>query len=56
MWLRQIAKLELPTQKIEEDQRTIVVRYTPLGVAVGIVSIRMGSRVQPDPRFGVALV
>lgn len=36
-WLRQIAKLELPTQKIEEEKRTIVVRYTPLGVAVGIV-------------------
>ena len=37
LWLRQIAALELPSQKIEEEERTIVVRYTPLGVAVGIV-------------------
>ncbi len=36
-WLRGIAKLELPNERIEEEQRTIVVRYTPLGVAVGIV-------------------
>ena len=36
-WLRGIAKLELPVQKFDEDGRTIVVRYTPLGVAVGIV-------------------
>lgn len=36
-WLREIAKLELPVQKFEEAERTIVVRYTPLGVAVGIV-------------------
>ena len=37
-WLRGIAKLELPVQNFEEAERTIVVRYTPLGVAVGIVS------------------
>lgn len=36
-WFRGIAKLELPVQKFEEAERTIVVRYTPLGVAVGIV-------------------
>ncbi|KAF2790721.1 putative aldehyde dehydrogenase [Melanomma pulvis-pyrius CBS 109.77] len=38
-WLRGIAELELPVQKIEDDNsdRTIIVRYTPLGVAVGIV-------------------
>lgn len=36
-WLRGIAKLELPVTEIEEENRKIVVRYTPLGVAVGIV-------------------
>ena len=36
-WLRGIPKLELPVTKVEEEGRTIVVRYTPLGVAVGIV-------------------
>lgn len=36
-WLRAIPKLELPVQDVEEEGRTIRVRYTPLGVAVGIV-------------------
>ncbi|KAK5098231.1 hypothetical protein LTS08_006364 [Lithohypha guttulata] len=36
-WLRGIAKLELPQEVIEEEDRKIVVRYTPLGVVVGIV-------------------
>lgn len=35
-WLRGIANLELPVQRFEVDGRTIVVRYTTLGVAVGI--------------------
>lgn len=35
--LRGIAKLELPSQKIEEEKRTMLVRYTPLGVVCGIV-------------------
>lgn len=36
-WLRGIANLELPEQVIEKEHQKIVVRYTPLGVAVGIV-------------------
>lgn len=36
-WIRTIAELELPVEKLESGDKTIVVRYTPLGVAVGIV-------------------
>lgn len=36
-WLRGITKLELPVERISEGDKEIVVRYTPLGVAVGIV-------------------
>jgi acyl-CoA reductase-like NAD-dependent aldehyde dehydrogenase len=36
-WLRGIANLELPVEKFDEEDKEIVVRYTPLGVAVGIV-------------------
>ncbi|OQU94378.1 hypothetical protein CLAIMM_00739 [Cladophialophora immunda] len=36
-WIRGIAELKLPVEKVESDDKTIVVRYTPLGVAVGIV-------------------
>lgn len=36
-WIRIIANLDLPTSKIEEENRTLVTRYTPLGVAVAIV-------------------
>lgn len=33
--LRGIAKLELPTETIEEESKKILIRYTPLEVAVG---------------------
>jgi acyl-CoA reductase-like NAD-dependent aldehyde dehydrogenase len=36
-WMRATAALELPIEKTEDGDREIVVRYTPLGVAVGIV-------------------
>ncbi|KEF57318.1 NAD-dependent aldehyde dehydrogenase [Exophiala aquamarina CBS 119918] len=36
-WLKTIANLELPEERIVEGDREIVVRYTPLGVTVGIV-------------------
>lgn len=36
-WLRGAASHELPEERFEDDEKTIVVRYTPLGVAVGIV-------------------
>ncbi|KAK2624582.1 hypothetical protein QTJ16_005775 [Diplocarpon rosae] len=36
-WLRTCAALSLPEERIEEPTRTIVVRYTPIGVAVGLV-------------------
>lgn len=36
-WLRVIAKLELPEERMVEDDKEVVVRYTPLGVSVGIV-------------------
>lgn len=35
--MRSTAALELPTEEIVEGDRKIVVRYTPLGLAVGIV-------------------
>ncbi|KIW75688.1 hypothetical protein Z517_10430 [Fonsecaea pedrosoi CBS 271.37] len=37
-WLRALSKLELKEEVVEEnDEKKIIVRYTPLGVAVGIV-------------------
>lgn len=36
-WLRIISNLDLPTSKIEEEDKTLVTRYTPLGVAVAII-------------------
>lgn len=36
-WLKTIANLELPEERIVEGDREILVRYTPLGVTVGIV-------------------
>lgn len=37
-WLRKIAELELKEEVIEEDaSKQVIVRYTPLGVAAGIV-------------------
>ncbi|PSN66689.1 aldehyde dehydrogenase-like protein [Corynespora cassiicola Philippines] len=36
-WIRTMAKLELPEEKLVEDDKEIIVRYTPLGVCVGIV-------------------
>jgi acyl-CoA reductase-like NAD-dependent aldehyde dehydrogenase len=36
-WIRVIAKLELPEEKMVEDDNEVIVRYTPLGVTVGIV-------------------
>lgn len=32
-----MSNLDLPTSKIEEENKTIVTRYTPLGVAVAII-------------------
>jgi acyl-CoA reductase-like NAD-dependent aldehyde dehydrogenase len=32
-----MSNLDLPTSKIEEEDKTIVTRYTPLGVAVAII-------------------
>lgn len=36
-WLKGLANIDLPTQKFDGGDKDIVVRYTPLGVAVGIV-------------------
>ncbi|EXJ89307.1 aldehyde dehydrogenase (NAD+) [Capronia epimyces CBS 606.96] len=36
-WMRTIAKLELPEERVVEDDKEIIVRFTPLGVTVGIV-------------------
>ncbi|KAH7346225.1 putative aldehyde dehydrogenase [Rhexocercosporidium sp. MPI-PUGE-AT-0058] len=36
-WLRAAASHELAEERLEDDEKTILVRYTPLGVAVGIV-------------------
>ncbi len=36
-WMRTIARLELPEERTVEGDKEIVVRYTPLGVTVGIV-------------------
>ncbi|EXJ80429.1 aldehyde dehydrogenase (NAD+) [Capronia coronata CBS 617.96] len=37
-WLRALTKLELQEEIVEEDdQKQVIVRYTPLGVTVGIV-------------------
>jgi acyl-CoA reductase-like NAD-dependent aldehyde dehydrogenase len=36
-WLREIGKITLPEEKVVEDDKEIVVRYTPLGVTVAIV-------------------
>ena len=36
-WLRTISRLELPQERTVEGDKEIVVRYTPLGVTVGIV-------------------
>merc|ERR1712000_297193 len=37
-WMRSLAKIELKEEIVEEDaQKQVIVRYTPLGVTVGIV-------------------
>jgi acyl-CoA reductase-like NAD-dependent aldehyde dehydrogenase len=36
-WIRATASFELPVEKTDAGDKEIVVRYTPLGVAVGIV-------------------
>lgn len=36
-WIRSIASLELPVEKYDEGEKEVVVRYTPLGLTVGIV-------------------
>lgn len=36
-WLRELAKLDLPSPKVDAEDKEIIVRYTPLGVTVGIV-------------------
>ncbi|TVY81688.1 putative aldehyde dehydrogenase FUS7 [Lachnellula suecica] len=36
-WMRATAALELPVEKTNDGDKEIIVRYTPLGVAVGIV-------------------
>lgn len=36
-WLRQLSKLELKEEIVEEDdQKQVICRYTPLGLVVGI--------------------
>jgi hypothetical protein len=36
-WLRELSKLELKEEIVEEDdQKKIICRYTPLGLVVGI--------------------
>lgn len=38
LWMRELAKIHLKEEVIEENaEKQVVVRYTPLGVAVGIV-------------------
>lgn len=36
-WMRDIAKLELPEERVFEGDKEVLIRYTPLGVTVGIV-------------------
>ncbi|KAG0648786.1 aldehyde dehydrogenase FUS7 [Hyphodiscus hymeniophilus] len=36
-WMRATAAIDLPVEKIEHADKTILVRFTPLGVAVGLV-------------------
>ncbi|KAH7072464.1 aldehyde dehydrogenase-like protein [Paraphoma chrysanthemicola] len=36
-WMRSLAALEIPEESYPEDNKDVIVRYTPLGVAVGIV-------------------
>jgi len=36
-WLRGAASHDLPEERFEDDEKILLVRYTPLGVAVGIV-------------------
>ncbi|KAH6680672.1 putative aldehyde dehydrogenase [Halenospora varia] len=36
-WIRSTANLDLPEEVTEDGNRTIVIRYVPLGVAIGIV-------------------
>lgn len=36
-WMREIAKLDLPEERVFENEKEILIRYTPLGVTVGIV-------------------
>ena len=36
-WIRSTASFELPVERTDAGDKEIVVRYTPLGVAVGIV-------------------
>jgi acyl-CoA reductase-like NAD-dependent aldehyde dehydrogenase len=42
-WIRVIAKLELPEEKMVEDDNEVIVRYTPLGVTVaGLAFLNSG--------------
>jgi len=37
-WIRELASIDFPEEVIEEsDDRKVITRYTPLGVALGIV-------------------
>jgi acyl-CoA reductase-like NAD-dependent aldehyde dehydrogenase len=36
-WIREMAKLELPEERIDEGEKEIVTRYVPLGVCVGLI-------------------
>lgn len=36
-WMKASATHEMPVERIDDGERTIVVRYTPLGVTVGLV-------------------
>jgi acyl-CoA reductase-like NAD-dependent aldehyde dehydrogenase len=36
-WMRSSAALELPVERTEEGDKVIIVKYVPLGVAVGLI-------------------
>lgn len=56
-WHRGLAKLELPVQHFSTDDNDITVRYTPLGVVVGVVPwnypvMLAAGKIVSNPRHG----
>jgi acyl-CoA reductase-like NAD-dependent aldehyde dehydrogenase len=52
VWISELAKLDLPEEIIEDtDDRTVITRYTPLGVVAAIVPwnfpIQLGLSLNP---------